>query len=146
MEQLKKEYQYVPNTEALEELLQKGETDRTLFTVNGQTYTGEMFKWFASSHPQAVKRQLNGFIAKSLLDYENRHVEKKHPELRYTLQEYAEKCLVAAVSYTHLNMECGDSTSVDWRLLEQRCGELWSTEGNGRRTQIPEETKIIQDY
>ena len=44
------------------------------------------------------------------------------------------------------NMECGDSTSVDWRLLEQRCGELWSTEGNGRRTQIPEETKIIQDY
>lgn len=57
-------------------MLQKGETDRTLFTVNGQTYTGEMFKWFASSHPQAVKRQLNGFIAKSLLDYENRHVEK----------------------------------------------------------------------
>ena len=98
VEQLKKEYQYVPNTEALEELLQKGETDRTLFTVNGQTYTGEMFKWFASSHPQAVKRQLNGFIAKSLLDYENRHVEKKHPELRYTLQEYAEKCLVAEIT------------------------------------------------
>ena len=98
VEQLKKEYQYVPNTEALEELLQKGETDRTLFTVNGQTYTGEMFKWFASSHPQAVKRQLNGFIAKSLLDYENRHVEKKHPEPRYTLQEYAEKCLVAEIT------------------------------------------------
>ena len=33
-EELKKEYQYVPNTEALEELLQKGETDRTLFTVS----------------------------------------------------------------------------------------------------------------
>ena len=65
----------------------KGETDRTLFTVNGQAYTGEMFKWFASSHPQAVKRQLNGFIAKSLLDYENRKNGKKHPELRYALQK-----------------------------------------------------------
>lgn len=97
VEQLKKEYLYIPNTESLEELLQKGRTDKTLFTINGQAYTGEMFKRFASSHPQAVKRQLNGFIAKSLLDYESLHVEKKHPELRYTLQEYAEKCLVAEV-------------------------------------------------
>ena len=93
VEQLKKEYQYIPNTESLDEVLQKGGTERTLFTINGQAYTGEMFKRFASSHPQAVKRQLNGFIAKSLLDYESQHMESKHPELRYTLQEYAEKCL-----------------------------------------------------
>lgn len=78
-------------------MLQKGETDRTLFTVNGQTYTGEMFKWFASSHPQAVKRQLNGFIAKSCW-ITRIGMWKKHPELRYTLQEYAEKCLVAEIT------------------------------------------------
>ena len=64
VEQLKKEYQYIPNMESLEEVLQKGGTERALFTINGQAYTGEMFKRFASSHPQAVKRQLNGFIAK----------------------------------------------------------------------------------
>lgn len=93
VEQLKKEYQYLPNMEVLEEVLQKGGTERTLFTIGGKAYTGEMFKWFASSHPHSPKRQLNGFIAKSLLDYENQHVERKHPELRYALQEYAEKCL-----------------------------------------------------
>ena len=66
-----------------------------------------MFKRFASSHPQAVKRQLNGFIAKSLLDYESQHMERKHPELRYTLQEYAEKCLAEEIVHQ----------KVDYRLL-----------------------------
>ena len=56
--------------------MQKGGTERTLFTIDGQAYTGEMFKRFAASHPQAVKRQLNGFIAKSLLDYESQHMER----------------------------------------------------------------------
>ena len=104
VEQLKKEYQYIPNMESLEEVLQKGGTERALFTINGQAYTGEMFKRFASSHPQAVKRQLNGFIAKSLLDYESQHMERKHPELRYTLQEYAEKCLAEEIVHQKVDL------------------------------------------
>ena len=63
-----------------------------------------MFKRFASSHPQAVKRQLNGFIAKSLLDYESQHMERKHPELRYTLQEYAEKCLAEEIVHQKVDL------------------------------------------
>lgn len=90
--------------ESLEEVLQKGGTERVLFTINGQAYTGEMFKRFASSHPQAVKRQLNGFIAKSLLDYESQHMERKHPELRYTLQEYAEKCLAEEIVHQKVDL------------------------------------------
>ena len=90
--------------ESLEEVLQKGGTERALFTINGQAYTGEMFKRFASSHPQAVKRQLNGFIAKSLLDYESQHMERKHPELRYTLQEYAEKCLAEEIVHQKVDL------------------------------------------
>ena len=43
-------------------------------------------------------------------------------------------------------MECGDPSGVDWRLLEQRRGTLWTSEGNGRGTQISEEAEIIQDY
>ena len=104
VEQLKKEYQYIPNMESLEEVLQKGGTERTLFTIDGQAYTGEMFKRFAASHPQAVKRQLNGFIAKSLLDYESQHMERKHPELRYTLQEYAEKCLAEEIVHQKVDL------------------------------------------
>lgn len=60
----------------MEELLAKGRTEQTLFTIDGQAYTGTMFTHFASSHPQAVKRQLEGFIAKSLLDYESRNIDK----------------------------------------------------------------------
>lgn len=41
VEQLKKEYQYIPNMESLEEVLQKGGTERALFTINGQAYTGK---------------------------------------------------------------------------------------------------------
>ena len=53
--------------------------------IDGQAYTGAMFTRFASSHPQSVKRQLEGFIAKSLLDYESRNIDKKHPEIRVCL-------------------------------------------------------------
>ena len=79
LERLKKAWQYAPNQAAMEELLAKGRTEQTLFTIDGQAYTGTMFTHFASSHPQAVKRQLEGFIAKSLLDYESRNIDKKHP-------------------------------------------------------------------
>lgn len=97
VERLKKEYQYTPMADAMEELLHNGVTEQTLFTINGQAYTGEMFRRFASSHPQAVRRQLNGFIAKSLLDYENENVDSRHPELRYALQQNAEDLLIAEI-------------------------------------------------
>ena len=94
LERLKKAWQYAPNQAAMEELLAKGRTEQTLFTIDGQAYTGTMFTHFASSHPQAVKRQLEGFIAKSLLDYESRNIEKKHPEIPYALRESDENYLV----------------------------------------------------
>ena len=46
----------------MEELLTKGRTEQNLFTIDGQAYTGAMFTRFASSHPQAVKRQLEGLL------------------------------------------------------------------------------------
>ena len=62
LERLKTSWQYTPNQAAIEELLIKDRTEQTLFTIDGQAYTGTMFNQFASSHPQAVKRQLEGFI------------------------------------------------------------------------------------
>ena len=69
----------------MEELLTKGRTEQNLFTIDGQAYTGAMFTQFASSHPQAAKRQLEGFIAKSLLDYESRNIDKKASGNSYCL-------------------------------------------------------------
>ncbi|WP_217931178.1 peptidylprolyl isomerase [Bacteroides caecimuris] len=98
VERLKKDWQYTPNLAGMEELLAKGETGQTLFTIDGQSYTGNLFKRFAASHPQAVKRQLDAFIAKSLLDYESKNMDKRHPEIRYALQKSNEEYLVKEVT------------------------------------------------
>ena len=98
VERLKKDWQYAPNQAGIEELLLKGGTGQTLFTIDGQRYTGSLFKRFAASHPQAVKRQLDEFIAKSLLDYESRNMDKKYPEIRYALQKSDEEYLIKEVT------------------------------------------------
>ncbi len=98
VERLKKDWQYTPNLAGMEELLAIGETGQTLFTIDGQSYTGNLFKRFAASHPQAVKRQLDAFIAKSLLDYESKNMDKRHPEICYALQKSNEEYLVKEVT------------------------------------------------
>lgn len=98
VERLKKEWQYIPNQTGIEELLLKGGTGHVLFTIDGQAYTGEMFNRFASSHPQSAKRQLDGFIAKSLFDYAGRYIERKSLRVRQALQESDEKYLIAEIT------------------------------------------------
>lgn len=94
VERLKRDWQYIPNQTGIDELLENGETKQLLFTIDGQVYTGAMFKRFAASHPQAVKRQFNDFAAKSLLDYESCNIDKKHPEICYALQQSDDDYLV----------------------------------------------------
>lgn len=98
IERLKRECRFEPNPVGMEELLKKGETKQTLFTIDGKVYSGELFKRFASSHPQAVKRQLDRFTAKSLLDYGNQSLENKYPEIRSALQEYGENSLIVQLT------------------------------------------------
>ena len=57
LDRLKRSWQYTPNQAAMVVLLTKGRTEQNLFTIDGQAYTGAMFTQFASSHPQAAKRQ-----------------------------------------------------------------------------------------
>ena len=113
LERLKKAWQYAPNQAAMEELLAKGRTEQTLFTIDGQAYTGTMFTHFASSHPQAVKRQLEGFIAKSLLDYESRNIDKKHPEIPYALRESDENYLLEEITRQKIDLPAAN----DWAGL-----------------------------
>lgn len=104
VEQLKKDWQYTPNQPAINELLTKGTTDQTLFTINGQPYSGTTFRLFALSHPQALKRQLNGFISKSLLDYESRNLEQHHPEVRYALRASDDAYLIAEITRQQIDI------------------------------------------
>lgn len=128
VERLKKDWQYRPNREGIEELLTKGETGKPLFTINGQDYTGELFRLFAASHPQAVKSQLEGFIAKSLLDYEGQHTDAKHPEICYALRKSDEDYLVREltrrkVDHPAMNDRAGLSTYFKFHRSDYR----WKT-------------------
>lgn len=68
VEKLKKEYCYAPDKSGVDELMAKGRTERTLFTLDGKEYTGRDFSRFAAAHPAGVKKQLEGFMIKSVLD------------------------------------------------------------------------------
>ena len=104
VERLKNEWNYVPNQPAIAELLQKGTTEQTLFTIDGHEYTGSLFRQFAFSHPQAVRRQLDGFIAKSLIDYENSCLEEKYPSVRSALQAFDADYLIAELTRRKIDL------------------------------------------
>lgn len=107
VEKLKKEYRYAPDKVGVQELLAKGRTDRTLFTLDGKAYGGKDFARFAAVYPAGVRRQLEAFTAKTVLDYENSRLEQKHPELRWRVRQHADSLLVAEI--TRRAFRAGDS-------------------------------------
>ncbi|MDY5237567.1 MAG: peptidylprolyl isomerase [Bacteroides helcogenes] len=98
VEKLKKEYHYIPDQAGMDELISKGKTSRVLFIFGGKTYTGREFTRFAVAHPGGVRRQLREFVMKSVLDYENSHLEQKYPEFRLLMQAYKEELLLHEIT------------------------------------------------
>lgn len=97
-ENLKAECRYTPDQAGLNELLSKGETSQTLFLLGEHPYNGAMFKRFAASYPQALKRQLDAFTTKSLLDYASRNLVNDNPDTHYALLEYREDQLATEMT------------------------------------------------
>ena len=98
VERLKKEYSYTPDLQGVEELLSQGETDKTLFLLNGKPYTGLLFKRFAESYPQAVQRQLDAFVVKSVLDCANQVLSKKFSTESFSFHAYRDMSLVTELT------------------------------------------------
>ena len=48
--------------------------------------------------PWGIKRQLNAFVVKSILDYENNRLEQKYPDFRLALQQRRDDLLLAAIT------------------------------------------------
>lgn len=94
VEKLKKEYRYTPDKAGVDELTNSGHTSRTLFTLAGRSYTGTDFARFAAAYPAGVRKQLDAFIVKTVLDYENTCLEQKYPDLRCLVQDYKEQALL----------------------------------------------------
>ena len=109
VEQLKQKYGYEPIAVGLAELEATGRTKYGLFTLAGKTYTGDDFDYYIDSRPSNVKRQYEWFVTKTVLDYENRHLEENYPEFRLLMQEYRDGMLLFEIS----NREVWERASVD---------------------------------
>lgn len=107
--ELKSAYHYTPANAAVEELLLKGETTQTLFTLNGQAFSGNDFKRFAASYPRAIQKQFDAFVIKTILDCENGQLEQKHPTFNLLIQEYKEGLLLSEIR----NREAWNKTATD---------------------------------
>lgn len=98
VEKLKKECRYISDKIGIDELLLKGNTDKRLFVLDGKEYTGKMFARFAVAHPVGIQCQLDGFIMKSVLDYEYEHLEQKSPDFCLLMQECRDSMLLFEIS------------------------------------------------
>lgn len=125
---LKEAYGYAPDETGMEELLSKGHTSRLLFTLDGKQYSGAQFELFAAAHPMGIKKQLDAFIAKSVLDYENSRLEEKHPEFRYLLEEHKERLLASVVAGKKAQrITLADSTVLKEYFRKNRSKYDWET-------------------
>lgn len=102
VEKLKKEYRYTPDKSGMDELLSKGNTHRTLFTLDGKPYSGKDFARFAVTHPAGIRRQVESFVTKTVLDYENGRLEQRHPEFRMLMRDYCDSLLLAAITHREI--------------------------------------------
>lgn len=123
---LKDVYHYTPYMDGLEELWTKGSTLKPLFSLDGQEYDGIQFKQFAESHPVEVKKQLDMFVMKTVLDYENSKLEEKHPDFRLKLQDHDDQMLASAVSDTGVHkVTLADSVALKNYFSEHRSKYAW---------------------
>lgn len=125
VERLKKEYAYTPDNAGINELLSKGTTDRTLFTLDGKRYGGREFALFATTYPAKTHRQLEAFTAKSMLDYSYRHIDGSHPELCAMLQAHRDSLLVAAITEREVEQKIRDEAGVQTYFDAHRADYRW---------------------
>lgn len=102
----------------MDELIRTGQTKRTLFTLAGKSYTGNDFLRFAAAYPAGVRRQLDAFVMKTVLDYENVCLERKYPELRYQVEEYRNRLLLDKITGQESINESGQMRPVCKLILK----------------------------
>jgi len=94
--------------------LAKGQTEKTLFTLDGKQYTGRDFAYFSQDNPKGIKARLNDFIRKSVYDNENNILESKYPEFRFLLQQSDDEELLSLINEQLLNKASNEKDLEDY--------------------------------
>ena len=95
VERLKKKFGYKVDKDGVADLMRNGKTDKALFVLDGRTYSGKEFAWFAASHPASLRWQLENFVKKTVLDYESRQLLTASPEFASDIYFYRDSLLGA---------------------------------------------------
>ena len=103
VERLKRQYAYTPNEAGIDELLKKGNTSQPLFRLGGKEYSGEAFAHFAASYPAGVRRQLEAFVKKTVLDCEAASLYRADSDFSRELQQYRTERLAEAITHREVD-------------------------------------------
>ena len=75
-----------------------------------------------------IKRQLNAFVVKSILDYENNRLEQKYPDFRLALQQRRDDLLLAAITRRESRqVSLSDSVALKAFFKEHRTDYNWDS-------------------
>ncbi|MCD8310277.1 MAG: peptidyl-prolyl cis-trans isomerase [Prevotellaceae bacterium] len=129
VEALKQAYRYTPDEAGMAEWRRQGSTGHTLFTLKGKAYTGNDFARFAAARPAAPSRQMEEFVAKSVLDYEASRLEADHPDASLRLQCFQEEWLAAKMKARILLPKvAGDEAGLQAFFTKYRNAYAWGVE------------------
>ena len=97
---------FVPHEAGMAELFRQGKTNRELFSLSDEKFTGEDFARFASIYPGTLKYQLDAFVLKTVLDYQFSCWEQEDTVARMRWKAYRDSLLFCAVHEREVVQKC----------------------------------------
>ena len=128
-ENLKKELGFSREEENCKDLLRRGETDRTLFTIAGKSYTGIDFARFYKANYGGLSTKLDEFITKCLIDAKLAQLQETGTPLSSELESYKNDLLVSEATFREIIRPSQDEQALkayfdthkdDFRWAEER--------------------------
>lgn len=98
---LKQTYGFAENQQTINRLYRDGKCDGTLFTLDGETYTGSQFARFAQTYPMGVRSQYDAFVTKCVLECGAKHLDN-NPAYAEAIQTLADKLLAQEAYRLHV--------------------------------------------
>lgn len=100
---LKQVYSFSENQQLASRLYHEGKVSGTLFTLDGETFTGEHFLRFAQTYPMNVRLQYEAFVTKCLLDCDAKHLNEQ-PDYKQSVQTLADRLLAEEAYNQHVRV------------------------------------------
>lgn len=100
---LKQTYSFSENRQLVNRLFREGKINGTLFTLDGETFTGEHFARFAETYPMNVRLQYEAFVTKCVLDCEVKYLQE-HPDYKQSVQTLADRLLAEEAYNKHVRV------------------------------------------